>query len=129
MTPALHHVPDQMAHVVPVSGGKDSTCLAVLLREREPRPYVYVYTPTGDELPDMKQHMDRLREMLGEIDEVTFPGGLTGLIEHYGALPNNRQRWCTRQVKIQPFREWLHARRPATIYVGIRADECDRGGV
>lgn len=118
-----------MNHIVPVSGGKDSTCLAILLNEREPRDYKYVFTPTGDELPEMRAHMERLREMLGEIAEVTFPGGLAGLINYYKALPNNRHRWCTRQLKIQPFREWLKSRLPATIYVGIRADECDRGGV
>ena len=43
-------------HVVALSGGHDSTALALLLNEREPRPYNYVCTPTGDELPEMFEH-------------------------------------------------------------------------
>ena len=42
-----------VAHIIGLSGGKDSTCLALLLKEHEPRPYNYVCTPTGNELPDM----------------------------------------------------------------------------
>lgn len=41
------------AHVVALSGGKDSTALALRLKEIEPREYQYVCTPTGDELPDL----------------------------------------------------------------------------
>lgn len=40
-------------HVVALSGGHDSTAMAFLLNELEPRPYNYVCTPTGDELPPM----------------------------------------------------------------------------
>lgn len=117
-------------HVVPISGGKDSTCLAVLLAEREPREYRYVFTPTGDELPPVVEHLEKLAVLLGtEIERVLFPGGLDGLISHYEALPNNRHRWCTRQLKIQPFQAWLKTALPATVYVGIRADECGRGNV
>lgn len=36
-------------HVVALSGGKDSTALALRLAETEPRDYTYVCTPTGDE--------------------------------------------------------------------------------
>ena len=46
-----------VAHVVGLSGGKDSIWLALALNELEPRPYNYVYTPTGDELPEMESHM------------------------------------------------------------------------
>ena len=38
-----------MKHVVALSGGKDSTAMALELAEREPRDYVYVCTPTGNE--------------------------------------------------------------------------------
>ena len=47
-------------HIVALSGGKDSTALALRLAELEPREYVYVCTPTGDELPEMFAHWRKL---------------------------------------------------------------------
>lgn len=39
-------------HVVGLSGGKDSTAMALRLRELNPdTPYTYIITPTGDECP------------------------------------------------------------------------------
>src|SRR5690606_14856230 len=50
-----------IAHVVALSGGKDSTALALRMREVWPElPVVYVCTPTGNELPDMIEHWLRL---------------------------------------------------------------------
>lgn len=52
-------------HIVGLSGGHDSTILSVLLQEREPRPYTYLCTPTGDELPEMFAHWRAMGERLG----------------------------------------------------------------
>lgn len=118
-----------MQHIVPVSGGKDSTALALRLQEIEPRPYQYVITPTGDELPEMIDHWKNLGEMLGSPIKVISSGqSLQGLIRRWGALPNWRQRWCTRVLKIEPFNEYLWEVAPATVYVGLRADEEGRVG-
>lgn len=120
-------------HVVGLSGGKDSTAMALGLLEREPREYVYVCTPTGDELPEMQVHWDRLEELLGKpLIKLHAPKDLNGLIEKYGALPNWRQRWCTRELKIEPYRAWLSEQarvRPVVSYIGLRADEEEREGV
>jgi hypothetical protein len=111
-----------------LSGGKDSTAMAVLLNEREPRTYEYVFTPTGDELPEMLEHWARLADLLGTpLTPVTSGYSLQGLIARYQALPNWRQRWCTRILKIEPFQ--AHAQVFAaegddvTLYIGLRADE------
>jgi 3'-phosphoadenosine 5'-phosphosulfate sulfotransferase (PAPS reductase)/FAD synthetase len=119
-------------HVVALSGGKDSTAMALRLAEIEPRDYTYVCTPTGDELPEMFEHWNRLGVLLGKPILPVMGGTLQGLIEGYGALPNWRQRWCTRQLKIEPFARWLavqaaeHGR--VVSYVGLRADEPEREG-
>jgi 3'-phosphoadenosine 5'-phosphosulfate sulfotransferase (PAPS reductase)/FAD synthetase len=115
-------------HVVALSGGKDSTAMALRLAEIEPRPYVYVCTPTGNEPPAMFAHWRRLGELLGTPLTPIVSGSLIGLIEHYTALPNWRQRWCTRRLKIEPFAAWLLAQGPCVSYVGLRADEDDRAG-
>lgn len=112
-----------MNHIVAISGGKDSTAMALGLVAQEPRPYQFVITPTGRELPEMKAHWTRLEVLLGA--KLIIPPGPTLLnkIKQYEALPNWRMRWCTREVKIEPFIAYVAAQAPAVAYVGIRADE------
>lgn len=114
-----------MKHLVAVSGGKDSTAMALRLAEMEPRDYEFCITPTGRELPPMKEHWDRLACLLGKPLTIIPAPLLVDLIVKYQALPNWRMRFCTRQVKIEPFMAYALAAKPATCYVGIRADEVD----
>ncbi len=119
-----------MKHVVALSGGKDSTAMALRLAEIEPRDYVYVCTPTGDELPEMFEHWRNLGKLLGKPLLPIMGGTLNGLIEKQNALPNWRQRWCTRMLKIDPYAAWLIKQGgEITSYVGLRADEEERLGV
>ena len=119
-----------MQHVVALSGGKDSTALALWLVENEPRDYQFVCTPTGNELPEMVEHWRRLGELLGKpLLPVTSGKSLQGLIREYKMLPNNRARWCTRVLKIEPYYRWLAQQAPAVSYVGLRADEEGRAGM
>jgi 3'-phosphoadenosine 5'-phosphosulfate sulfotransferase (PAPS reductase)/FAD synthetase len=118
----------QMLHVVPVSGGKDSTATAVWLGENEPRDYTYVCTPTGNELPSWYLHMRTLSDILGKPILPIIGGTLKGIIDEEQMIPNWRARFCTRRLKIEPFAAWLMERTPATVYVGLRADEEEREG-
>ncbi|MEE8470089.1 MAG: phosphoadenosine phosphosulfate reductase family protein [Dehalococcoidia bacterium] len=119
-----------MKHIVALSGGKDSTAMALRLAEVEPQDYDFICTPTGDELPDMVEHWVRLGKLLGKpIRPVVTGVSLGSLIEKWDALPNWRMRWCTRVLKIEPFQAILLKSAPAVCYVGIRADEMDREGV
>jgi len=115
-------------HIVALSGGKDSTALALRLAEVEPRDYTYVITPTGDELPEMYAHWRRLETLLDM--KLTVLGGrsLKGEIQRKGALPNWRMRFCTSSLKLEPFNKYLLKAWPCTVYVGIRADETQRKG-
>lgn len=118
-----------MKHIVALSGGKDSTAMALALQEIEPRDYDYICTPTGNELPEMRAHWDRLAEWLGKPLQQISKKTLAGLVYQQNALPNWRMRWCTRMLKIEPFEEYILENLPCTVYVGIRADEVDREGV
>lgn len=118
-----------MKHIVALSGGKDSTALALLLNEREPRDYEYLCTPTGDELPTMIAHWNGLEVLLGKSITRLSNHTLDFWINEFQALPNWRQRWCTRLLKIEPTIAWLKANVPVTMYVGLRADEEERGGI
>jgi hypothetical protein len=121
-----------MRYVVGLSGGKDSTALALRLAEVEPeKDWEYICTPTGDELPPMLDHWARLEEMLGKpLIRITNKGRtLDDLIQIHNAVPNFRMRWCTRQLKIEPTIAWCVRNAPVLMHVGLRADESEREGI
>jgi len=117
-----------MTHVVALSGGKDSTAMALRLAELEPRDYTYICTPTGNESDEMFAHWKHIGDILGKPLTPILGGTLVGLIRSQEALPNVWMRWCTRMLKIAPYAAWLAQHTPCTSYVGIRADEPERVG-
>lgn len=120
-----------VAHIVALSGGHDSTSLAFLLKEREPRPYNYLCTPTGDELPPMFAHWLDLGERLGKRLLPIMAGTLDSIVAEEKMLPNFRARFCTRRLKIEPYRKFPFEQTrigPIVSYVGLRADEPGRAG-
>lgn len=120
----------QIHHVVALSGGKDSTALALRLAEVEPRDYIYVITPTGNEPPDMIAHWNKLKGILGKpLTIATFGKSLHGEIRRQTMLPNHRARWCTRMLKLDPYYAWMREHTPCVSYVGLRADEEGRAGM
>lgn len=118
-------------HVVGLSGGKDSTCLALALAELEPREYEFICTPTGDELPELFVHLDDLERRLDQpIKRLGTGETLVQLIDRMQMLPNFRARWCTRILKIEPTIDYMKSLPPgSTLYVGLRADEEERRGI
>ena len=128
-------------HIVSISGGKDSTALALYMRQSFPEiPTEYVFCDTGCELPETYEYLERLEALLGvevkrlnALDDLKVarkPGRNpfdVYLNELYGGfLPNPRSRWCTRVLKIQPFERFVGDSQ-AFSYIGIRGDE-DREG-
>ena len=116
-------------HIVALSGGKDSTAMALRLAEVEPRDYTYVCTPTGDELPEMEAHWCALERLLGKpMVYLRHEFDLNGLIDHMQGIPNWRLRWCTRILKIEVAQTFYLRHPGSTAYVGLRADEEKRTG-
>ena len=119
-----------MRHIVSLSGGKDSTAMALRLAKIEPQDYEYLITPTGNELPEMIQHWRTLAERLGKpLTVLTCGKSLQGLIRDMNMIPNFRARWCTRILKIEVAERYLCVAAPAISYVGLRADEEERVGM
>lgn len=122
-------------HVLGISGGKDSAALAVYMRQTAPDLDIeYFFTDTGKELPEVYEFLGRLEGFLGKSILRLNPDRDFDfwLQEYNNFLPSPQTRWCTRQLKIKPFEEWL---RPALAsgdrvnsYVAIRADEDYREG-
>lgn len=118
-------------HIVALSGGKDSTALALRLRELNPdTEYLWICTPTGKELDEMFAHWRKLGEMLGGPIVPVMPSQtFDARIAVYNSLPNHRMRWCTRELKIEPMKQFLLINAPCVHYVGLRADEETRKGI
>src|SRR5262245_13311577 len=115
-------------HVLLLSGGKDSTALALYMRNKHPeRNFEYVFCDTHKELPETYEYLARIEAYLGKaITRLSSGLGERGF-DHYlkifgGYLPSPKMRWCTRQLKIEPFEKYV-ADDPVFLYVGIRADE------
>lgn len=115
-------------HICGISGGKDSSALAVYMRERVPE-MEYFFCDTGAELPETYEYLVRLEAILSK---PILRLGSERDFDHYfkvyrGTLPSPQMRWCTRQLKIKPIEDWI-GNDPAISYVAIRADERNRKG-
>ena len=113
--------------ICPLSGGKDSTALAVFLKQRIPN-LEYVFNDTGAELPETYEYLDKLEAYLGKkIVRLNSDKSFDYLLKRHGNyLPSVRARWCTAEMKIKPFEKYI-GDDPVESYIGIRADE-DREG-
>jgi 3'-phosphoadenosine 5'-phosphosulfate sulfotransferase (PAPS reductase)/FAD synthetase len=114
-------------HICNLSGGKDSTALAIFLRDKIPQ-LEYLFCDTHKELPETYDYLDRLEAYLQRpIIRLNAQRGFDHWLDMYGGmLPSARVRWCTRKLKIEPFEAYVGS---DTIwsYVGIRADEARSG--
>ncbi|MFZ6876237.1 phosphoadenosine phosphosulfate reductase family protein [Undibacterium sp. Di27W] len=122
-------------HVLGISGGKDSAALAVFVRQNHPELDVeYFFTDTGKELPEVYEFLGRLEGFLGKPIARLNPRRDFDfwLREYKHFLPSAQTRWCTRQLKLAPFEQWIRPMLAAgdtvTTYVAIRADEEYREG-
>jgi 3'-phosphoadenosine 5'-phosphosulfate sulfotransferase (PAPS reductase)/FAD synthetase len=122
-------------HVLGISGGKDSAALAVFVRQNHPELDVeYFFTDTGKELPEVYEFLGLLEGFLGKPIVRLNPRRDFDfwLREYNNFLPSPQTRWCTRQLKLAPFEQWIRPMLAAgdkvTTYVAIRADEEYREG-
>ena len=117
--------------IVALSGGKDSTAMAIRLKEIYPNEkFIFFCTPTGNELPEMKNHWKNLECILNQKIIYVQNHSLEYWIDYFDALPNWRQRWCTRLLKIEPCLSFLKSfKTKPLLYVGLRADEPERKGI
>lgn len=123
-------------HVLGLSGGKDSAALAVFMRLHHPElPIDYYFTDTGKELPEVYDFLGRLEGFLGRPIQYLNPHrDFDFWLRQYGNfLPSPKTRWCTRKLKLEPFKQWvrpwLEAGDKVFSYVAIRSDEDHREGM
>ncbi len=122
-------------HVLGLSGGRDSAALAVHMSQTRPDLQMeYFFTDTGKELPEVYEYLGRLEGFLGQpIIRLNPDRDFDFWLKQYNSfLPSPKMRWCTRQLKIRPFEQWLWPALDHGIetvsYVAIRSDESYREG-
>lgn len=110
-------------HVLGISGGKDSSALAVYMRDRVPE-MEYFFCDTGAELPETYEYLNKLEGVLGKPIARLNPGRDFDhwMAIYQGTLPSPTMRWCTKNLKIKPLEEWI-GDDEAVSYVAIRSDE------
>ena len=122
-------------HVLGLSGGRDSAALAVFMRQNHPELEIeYFFTDTGKELPEVYEYLGRLEGFLGQpILRLNPDRDFDFWLKQFnGYLPSPQSRWCTRQLKLRSFEQWLRPMLAEGMtvfsYVAIRADEDYREG-
>lgn len=124
----------KVRHVLGISGGKDSAALAIYLKDNYPELNIEYYTcDTGKELEETYELIKNLQIYLGK-DIVCLQaadGSHESSFDHFlkfkgQFLPSNFNRWCTKNLKLDPFEKWV-GNDMVVSYVGIRGDE-DREG-
>lgn len=114
-------------HILSLSGGKDSTALAIHMRDKVAE-MEYVFCDTGEELTETYRYLDQIEAFLGkQIVRLNPRAPFDHWLKVFGGyLPSPRMRWCTKMLKLRPFEEYV-GEDSVVSYVGIRVDE-DRIG-
>jgi 3'-phosphoadenosine 5'-phosphosulfate sulfotransferase (PAPS reductase)/FAD synthetase len=117
-------------HILALSGGKDSSALAVFMKDRVPE-MEYVFCDTEKELDETYEYLHRLSMYLGKpIHTLKYKQGygFDAILQlKRGYLPSPQARWCTECLKLIPYEEYIGSDEVIS-YVGIRADEPHRKG-
>lgn len=124
----------KVRHVLGISGGKDSAALAIYLKDLYPQlDLEYYFCDTGKELAETYRVIDNLQIYLGKKIQIlkAAEGSSQSPFDYFyhlygGFLPSSNARWCTKNIKLQPFEQFV-GDDPVISYVAIRGDE-DRDG-
>lgn len=127
----------KIKHVLGLSGGKDSSALAVYMADNYPDLDIeYFFTDTGEELEEVNEYLNDLEGYLGKtINRLDPRRDFEFYLKQYNNfLPSAQNRWCTVQLKLAPFEKWVEQEfldKGYTVYsyVAIRSDESYREGL
>ncbi len=113
----------KIRHICGLSGGKDSTALAIYMRDRVP-DMEYVFSDTGRELQETYDYLAQVEAFLGKkIIRLNSGKDFDHWLKVFGNfLPSPKARWCTKLLKLKPYEAYVGDQEVIS-YVGIRADE------
>lgn len=121
---------NQTRHILALSGGKDSSALAIYMLDKG-IDMEYVFCDTEKELDETYEYLNKLESYLGKqitILKYSDGYGFDDILKiKNGYLPSPESRWCTEYLKLKPYEQYL-SNDNVVSYVGIRADEQHRKG-
>lgn len=130
---------DNVCHILSLSGGKDSTALALHIKENYPDIHSkieYVFYDTGCDLKETYTYLNKIKVFIGKpITYVKPERSFEDIYYETRILPSIFNRWCTVKLKVDPSVKFLKNKinsdgyNKIKLYVGIRADEGYRKGV
>ena len=119
-----------------LSGGKDSTALAILLVRERPewigdREIYFITNDTGWEHPITVAHLEYLKDALDISITVPAPKyTFASLAESRKMFPSTMRRFCTEELKVLPAARWMESQGwddfGCIVARGVRADESRR---
>jgi len=126
----------KVRHLLGISGGKDSAALAIYMKTRYPEISMeYYFCDTGKELDETYKLIDELEGFLGQKISrwMAVKDSPEDPFDHFlklygGYLPSNMARWCTKNLKLEPFEREVGDDLVIS-YVAIRGDENREGYV
>lgn len=125
-------------HVLSLSGGKDSTALALWIKDNLPdvhKKIEYVFFDTEKELEETYEYLNKIESFIGKkIIRLKPDYSFDDLLSIYGNyLPSGQARWCTLEMKVKVFKKYIsdkikkEGKGKVYLYIGIRADENREG--
>lgn len=132
-----------MNNVLSISGGKDSTAMAILMKERGEPIHSMIFFDTGWEFPAMYPHIDQLEQFMGqriwrlhsrlpfdywltERPVIATDGPNKGRVHMIGnGWPSSSRRWCTRE-KVAAIDQFCKPIPSVARCVGYALDEPNR---
>lgn len=132
-----------MKHIVQFSGGKDSTCMLLMMLEKGMQVDEIIFCDTGKEFPQMYEHIQKVQKLIKEKynKEITILKSEKSfdyyMFDHIKTKGKNKGekgygwatmgiRWCTSALKTQITNRYLKNVGEYKSYIGIAFDEPKR---
>ena len=125
-------------HVVQFSGGKDSTCMLLMMLEKGMQVDEIIFCDTGMEFPQMYEHIDKVEQYIGmKITRLKAPHTYEHMMFDYVKTKGKRigqkgngwatmlVRWCTIYHKQDVQKKYTKGKNHIS-YIGIAYDEPKR---
>lgn len=128
-----------MKHIVQFNGGKDSTCMLLMMLERGMQIDDIIFCDTTMEFPGMYDHINKVEKFISR--PITRLKPPYDFIYYFAQRPKTRgknkdklgygwprmwARWCTRLFKIELTAQYLRNIGDYRLYIGIARDEPKR---